>query len=278
MASSWGSQAGAGVAGDRIPRASTPGSANTSTGSRTTLGRDGVASDVLTPDLQTHMLNTHGGFSLGRVAIAMTALVLLLVPAADVSAEAPPLTYLSAPETGKTIRHWDCCKASGSWPGKAPVFSPVKTCAKDGSAVLDPNTQNVCGGGGGSGTGYMCSSNQPWAVDASVSYGFAAARLSGKSESDWLCACYALKFTSGAAKGKTFVAQVVDTVAVNAPSSYFDLLIPGGVLVFSTAARVSGVLQAMAGAPDMAASAVKANAPSCRRRCGLAVIGDSIGF
>ncbi|WP_420042702.1 hypothetical protein [Cystobacter fuscus] len=49
---------------------------------------------------------------------------------------------------------------------------------------------------------------QPWVVDANVSYGFAAARLSGKSESDWPCACYALKFTSGAAKGKTFVAQV----------------------------------------------------------------------
>lgn len=161
------------------------------------------------------------------MAIAMTALVLLLVPGADVSAKAPPLTYLSAPEKGKTIRHWDCCKASGSWPGKAPVSSPVKTCAKDGVTVLDPNTQNVCGGGG-PGPSYMCSSNQPWVVDASVSYGFAAARLSGKSESDWLCACYALKFTSGAAKGKTFVAQVVDTVAMNAPSSYFDLLIPGG--------------------------------------------------
>ncbi|MFY0583732.1 hypothetical protein ACN28S_63980 [Cystobacter fuscus] len=109
---------------------------------------------ILTPDLQTHMLNTHGGFSLGRVAIAMTALVLLLVPGADVFAEAPPLTYLSAPETGKTIRHWDCCKASGSWPGKAAVFSPVKTCAKDGVTVIDPNTQNVCGGGGGPGPSY----------------------------------------------------------------------------------------------------------------------------
>ncbi|WP_257455648.1 hypothetical protein [Archangium lipolyticum] len=160
------------------------------------------------------------------MAIAMTALVLLLVSGTDAAAAEPPLTYLSAAETGKTIRRWDCCKPSGSWPGKADVkTSPVNACAKDGKTVLsDRNALNACQGG----SSYICSNNQPWAVDANMSYGFAAAALMGKKESDWLCGCYALQFTSGFVKGKTHVVQVIDTAVSDGKSNVFDLLIPGG--------------------------------------------------
>nr|AKN52393.1 endoglucanase [Rhizopus reflexus] len=33
---------------------------------------------------------------------------------------------------GVTTRYWVCCQASCSWPGKANVSSPVKSCNKDG--------------------------------------------------------------------------------------------------------------------------------------------------
>lgn len=42
---------------------------------------------------------------------------------------------------GTTTRYWDCCKASCSWPGKAPVTNPVGTCAKDGVKLVDVNVQ-----------------------------------------------------------------------------------------------------------------------------------------
>ncbi|WP_373371911.1 hypothetical protein [Archangium lansingense] len=123
------------------------------------------------------------------------------------------------------MRRWDCCKPSGSWTGKADVNAPVGACAKDGKTVLsDRNAQNACQGG----PSYMCNKNQPWAADATRSYGFAAAALMGKKESDWLCGCYALKFTSGAVKGTTHVVQVIDTAGTDGKSNVFDLLIPGG--------------------------------------------------
>ncbi|QRN93181.1 hypothetical protein JRI60_28695 [Archangium violaceum] len=159
----------------------------------------------------------------------MTALVLLpgcsvIAPEAE-AATSPSFTYLSASANGKTTRYWDCCKPSGSWPGKASVKTgPVKSCAKDGKTAIDPNQLSGCQAGG---TSFMCESPQPWTVNEKLSYGFAAANLVGKPESDTSCACYALQFTSGPVSGKTFVAQVVNT-ASDLGSNQFALLIPGG--------------------------------------------------
>ncbi|TQF16774.1 hypothetical protein FJV41_06355 [Myxococcus llanfairpwllgwyngyllgogerychwyrndrobwllllantysiliogogogochensis] len=164
----------------------------------------------------------HDGVALRRVTIAMTALVFLLIPAADASAQ-PTLTYLSAAAPGKTVRAWDCCKASGSWTGKAAVNAPVKSCAKDGVTVLNASTQSACNGG----SSYACNNNQPWAVTPTFSYGFARADLPGKTESDTSCACYALQFTSTTVKGKTHVVQVVGQ-GPSTGSNFFELLIPGG--------------------------------------------------
>ncbi|WP_244224527.1 hypothetical protein [Corallococcus sicarius] len=80
-----------------------------------------------------------------------------------------------------------------------------------------------------SGTSFTCNTKQPWAMNNTLSYGFAAASLAGKSESDVTCACYALKFTSGAVNGQTFVAQVINaSMGAGSGENRFDLMIPGG--------------------------------------------------
>ncbi|KAJ8663728.1 hypothetical protein O0I10_000977 [Lichtheimia ornata] len=124
---------------------------------------------------------------------------------------------------GHTTRYWDCCKASCSWPDKADVDSPVKTCAADGIKLVDANEQSGCNGG----SGYMCNDNQPWAVNDDLAYGFAATALSGKGESETCCSCYELTFTSGEVKGKRMVVQSTNTGG-DLSGNQFDLQIPGG--------------------------------------------------
>ncbi|KAI6198685.1 Cellulase [Aphelenchoides besseyi] len=127
--------------------------------------------------------------------------------------------------TGTTTRYWDCCKPSCSWPGKAQFKQgPVQTCGVDDKPLNDGgNTASGCNGGGA----YTCSTQQPWAVNDTTSYGFAAANIGGSSESQWCCACYKLTFTSGPVSGKDFVVQVTNTGA-DLGANHFDLQIPGG--------------------------------------------------
>ena len=165
--------------------------------------------------------------SLCQTTIAAVAFALLpgfssIIP--DAAAASPSLTYMSASAApGKTTRYWDCAKPSASWPDKAPVTSPVKSCAKDGVTAVSPTALS----GDQGGTSFMCTSLQPWVVDAKFSYGFAAAKLVGKSESETNCACYALQFTSGPVTGQTFVAQVI-SAGGDLGENHFDLLTPGG--------------------------------------------------
>jgi len=131
---------------------------------------------------------------------------------------------------GVTTRYWDCCKASCAWPGKATTVNsqPVKTCAKDGTTVIDPNSVNACGGGGSGGPTYMCSNNQPFVKNNSLSFGFAAAAIAGQTESQWCCACFELVFTSSTLAGnKKMVVQVTNTGG-DLSSNHFDIQIPGG--------------------------------------------------
>jgi hypothetical protein len=135
--------------------------------------------------------------------------------------------------TGVTTRYWDCCKASCGWTGKLSSAvsgeSYVTTCAKDGVTAVDPNTQNVCGGGGNPGPAYMCASNQPYQVNSSLAFGFAAAAIAGQTEPQWCCACYELTFTSTAlaTAGKKMVVQITNTGG-DLSSNHFDIQIPGG--------------------------------------------------
>jgi hypothetical protein len=108
----------------------------------------------------------------------------------SIAAAAVTLCFITAisAESGVTTRYWDCCKPSCAWPGKAQVSSPVRTCDKNDlwPAQLDSNAASACGGG----EAYACANNGPWAVNDNLAYGFAAAKLAGRSESNWCCACY----------------------------------------------------------------------------------------
>jgi len=73
----------------------------------------------------------------------------------------------------------------------------------------------------------MCNSNQPVAQSSTLAYGFAAAYIEGKSESDWCSACYELTFTSTAIAGKRLIVQVTNTGG-DLGAGQFDLQIPGG--------------------------------------------------
>lgn len=101
---------------------------------------------------------------------------------------------VDAQKTGKTTRYWDCCKGSCGWSGKASVNQPIKSCDKQDNPLSNMAAKNGCENGG---QAYMCSNQGPWAVSEDLSYGFAAVKLSGGTESSWCCACYKSVTTRG---------------------------------------------------------------------------------
>jgi hypothetical protein len=135
------------------------------------------------------------------------------------------IKVIGSRRNGKTTRYWDCCKPSCSWSGKANVSQPVRTCNKRGSILTDVNARSGCDGG----EAYTCTDQTPWAINDNLSYGFAAANISGGSEASWCCACYRLTFTNTAVKGKQLIVQVTNTGG-DLGENHFDLQIPGGGL------------------------------------------------
>ncbi|GME40681.1 Glycoside hydrolase family 45 [Neofusicoccum parvum] len=137
----------------------------------------------------------------------------------------PAFILFSAAEaaSGVTTRYWDCCKPSCAWSGKATVTSPVGTCDINDNALSDVDAKSSCDGG----DAYYCSKQGPWAVNDTLSYGFAAAKLSGQQEADWCCACYKLTFTSTAVSGKQMVVQITNTGG-DLGDNHFDIAMPGG--------------------------------------------------
>ena len=144
--------------------------------------------------------------------------------------------------SGTTTRYWDCCKPSCAWSGKAQVSKPVNTCNIQDLYFPNDNVPSACDGG----LAYTCSNQAPWAINDGLAYGFAAAKLAGKGERDWCCACYKyvhycddltfwrylhrlyrLTFTSGAVAGKVMIVQVTNTGG-DLRENQFDLAMPGG--------------------------------------------------
>jgi hypothetical protein len=128
--------------------------------------------------------------------------------------------------SGETIttRFWDCCKPSCSWNGKARFTQPVQTCSKDESPLKDFSAGTGCNGG----NAYSCSDQQPWAVNDTLSYGFAGIFIQGHVEDFWCCACYRLDFTSEPLLGKSMIVQASNTAYDVSTSNRFSLAIPGG--------------------------------------------------
>lgn len=98
-----------------------------------------------------------------------------------------PFAVQAASGSGQSTRYWDCCKPSCSWSGKASVNRPVLACDANNNPLSDASVKSGCDGG----SAYTCANNSPWAVNDQLSYGFAATKLSGGTESSWCCACYA---------------------------------------------------------------------------------------
>eukprot|EP00928_Gymnodinium_smaydae_P065769 TRINITY_DN48867_c0_g1_i1.p1 TRINITY_DN48867_c0_g1~~TRINITY_DN48867_c0_g1_i1.p1 ORF type:complete len:468 (-),score=45.65 TRINITY_DN48867_c0_g1_i1:128-1531(-) len=140
-----------------------------------------------------------------------------------------------------TTGYWDCCKPSCAWSNKGNVNTPTKACdAKTGKKLSNPNVASVCGGG----TAAACADNQPWAVNDSLAYGFAAAAVGGSSglKGDNNCGqCFLLVFEpqrhspngdnwGGAAPqvvGRKMVIQVTNIGYDVTGDHSFDIQIPG---------------------------------------------------
>lgn len=141
--------------------------------------------------------------------------------------EPPPLT---GGTPGWATRYWDCCKPACGWKGNVGGRTPIQSCTQDDQPLADVAAKNACESGG---VAYMCHSLQPWAVSATLSYGYAAV----SKGADYCGKCYQLQFTGGshnstvdagskALLGKTMIVQAINNGGVG--SDQFDLLVPGG--------------------------------------------------
>ncbi|KAF2740988.1 endoglucanase 1 precursor [Polyplosphaeria fusca] len=126
--------------------------------------------------------------------------------------------------TAVTTRFWDCCKPSCGWKAKADFTQPVQTCTKDQKPLTDFDAGTACNGG----DGFQCSNQQPWAVNDTLSYGFAGIFITGHVEDYWCCACYQLDFTSEGLENKTMIVQASNTAYDVTTTNRFSLAIPGG--------------------------------------------------
>ncbi|XP_050500135.1 endoglucanase-like isoform X2 [Diabrotica virgifera virgifera] len=125
---------------------------------------------------------------------------------------------------GTTTRYWDCCKPSCAWKEniKTPDMEPIATCATDGVTVVNASVQSGCIGG----TSYMCNNQQPFVVNETLGYGFAAVSFSGGVDNDLCCSCYLLTFQNQI-NNKKLVLQFTNTGG-DLGSNQFDIALPGG--------------------------------------------------
>ncbi len=134
-----------------------------------------------------------------------------------------------ANKTGKTTRYWDACKPSCAWTGNtgSSPNGTAKSCSINGAKLSNLSERNACESGG---TAYACMDQVPWAVNDSLSYGFAASH----SNSD--CGkCFELTFTNngeggttgGNISGKKMIIMV-SNIGGDVVGNQFDLMIPGG--------------------------------------------------
>ncbi|KAH7361233.1 endoglucanase 1 precursor [Pyrenochaeta sp. MPI-SDFR-AT-0127] len=147
-----------------------------------------------------------------------------------------------------TTRFWDCCKPSCAWNGKADVSKPVAACTAD-----DKPTDMAAGTGCNGGSAFQCSNQQPWAINDTLSYGYAGVFITpdlthGGIEGAWCCACYQLDFTSEPLIGKSMIVQASNTAYDITTANRFTLAVPGGNTTTTNAcAQQYGVSQSVFG-------------------------------
>ncbi|CAI9626872.1 endoglucanase 1 precursor [Alternaria burnsii] len=147
-----------------------------------------------------------------------------------------------------TTRFWDCCKPSCGWNGKAQFSRPVESCTAD-----DKPTDIAAGTGCNGGSAFQCSNQQPWAINDTLSYGYAGVYITpdlthGGIEDAWCCACYQLNFTSEPLIGKSMIVQASNTAYDVTNANRFSLAVPGGNTTSTNAcAQQYGVSQSVFG-------------------------------
>jgi hypothetical protein len=173
---------------------------------------------------------------------------MLQMRAAKASLKRPPKPSVPWMRGTWTTGYWDCCKPSCSWPGKGHLNAPLRSCdTSTGSPLQDANVRSVCDGG----TAASCTNNAPFVIHESVSFGFAAAAVSGHTglKGDAACGlCFELNFTSAqhtegqwpwggshpGLAGKRMVVQVSNIGGDVKGDHSFDIQIPGaGQGIFS---------------------------------------------
>ncbi|KAG5869127.1 hypothetical protein JTB14_023937 [Gonioctena quinquepunctata] len=126
--------------------------------------------------------------------------------------------------TGITTRYWDCCKPSCSWTGNIHTKTniPITSCAIDGDTPLSPDEMSGCGNG----TAHMCTNQQPFVVNSTLAFGFAAASFKGNVDYQLCCGCVLLTFQGELAHKKMLVQ--VTNAGSDLVVNQFDLAMPGG--------------------------------------------------
>lgn len=142
-----------------------------------------------------------------------------------VSDYSPHIEVIPGGKSGKgiTTRYWDCCKPSCASQYWVKNSKPIASCAVDGKTNILTDDKSGCEDGGDA---YMCTNQQPWVVNKTLAYGFAAVSFTGGVDTTLCCICLLLNF-EGQLKGKQMLVQYTNTggpLAVN----QFDLALPGG--------------------------------------------------
>ena len=147
--------------------------------------------------------------------------------------EPPPLGGDACP--GYATRYWDCCKAHCGWAGNVNAATePLQSCDKN-DASLGPayDVMSACQSPAES-SAFTCYDEAPWAVSATLAYGFAAVPAQG----DVCGRCYQLDFDgtghynaqdpgSVALTGKRMIVQATN-IGFDVGGGQFDVLTPGG--------------------------------------------------
>lgn len=97
---------------------------------------------------------------------------------------------------GTTTRFWDCCKPACAWDiaFNNTKITPVRTCAIDGITKVDKNTDSGCDKVKEHNDAFTCNDQQPWALNKTLAYGFAAFSHKGGVELTKCCTCMKLDF------------------------------------------------------------------------------------
>ncbi|KAK1750365.1 glycoside hydrolase [Echria macrotheca] len=127
--------------------------------------------------------------------------------------------------SGKSYTGWDCCKPGCAWKsnlGKGVTGIPMVCDINNNELANGFNLDSGCKSGG---KAYLCDDYSPTPVSDNTTYGFVT--MAGNTN---CCKCFQITWTSGAARGKTLIAQVVNNFEATDSLKSNDIVIltPGG--------------------------------------------------